>query len=1039
MLILTTSQDVYGVSGTVNVTSSLAGATNISFDLDDPTTDVYNYGSYGMIFFTLPDGANFTENTMYTVSIPAGLVKDAAGNMNGAWDRFTFKTISGANSYNDYANPIPAIAAIPTMVGGVNDTAKPTFVSMWPPVGAGDVLVSADTAVYLFFNEPVKFNATHPSLIQIVNNTNKVCGSVNLTYEYVVSQAPVVGHAVDVNATKMTIGAFLKKDQNFTISVPAGVIVDMKNNPIDAFTKTFKTLAENTDTVSPEVVNAAPFDGKSTVLSTEYSFGVWFSERVVAGAGSITIKKGASTSVAMDITDANVTIAGPKVTFNFYQGALSTAASWNLVLPPGLLKDAAGNQYKGLNASGGSPTQDFEVTAADTTKPTLTSQLPAHEATPTYARAITTAMQLTFSETVQAGSAGSIVLTPKYTSPTLSIASTSAEVALSGGLAVVSPTTDLMPGEVYGVTIASGAFTDEQGNAYAGLTTGYTISTKAAITWTMVSTGNFDEGAANYFEGERYGMAIAVDAANVLYIVGGHNGTAGSAAMLNDVWKLATMRDVNCAASKQPTYDCTVDGEMPDGTTNAVTACEGVNAGKSNFNRTIWKAPTPGGKQCQMVPGGDFASQLGQIIEASFTYCPCPLCTFPPPGLTEDFPMYNAIEDPSFEADLPVMGNLEELTLTCQTGYEAEANFVCGFDTLQTGKFLEPYPECQLAPCRELPTLGTEMTLDAMQCNSTMTRFAHGSSCSYICSDGYGSSLGGVGQPRVGDTDGIFTCSQGTWVLDRPGSCVVLPPTTPAPPATAAPVTMAPATTAAAKEQKFITHSLAFEQDFPDGTTSDSLKADTAFTASVTTGLVAAVGAAIPALSGEIDAENIFLDEFTLSDPARRLTDGAPRRLATKSLTVDYSVLIPDSVTTDPAELGNTLVSNKAAFESTMASSYAEAYEANTGSPPPGFTGVKASDTAGVKVITVPPPPAPAPPAPTPPSPPPPAPTPPAVGPPAPPPGPAPGPSAPSAPGAAEEEDSNTGMIVGIVVGVILGAAVLGGVFYMYKKKKAAE
>jgi hypothetical protein len=540
MLVLTTSQAVYPVSGIVNVTSTIAGSASITFDINDPLTDVYNYGAKGMIFFTLPVGMNFTENTMYTISIPAGMVQDAAGNLNGAYDRFTFTTISGANSYNDYANPIATVAAIPTGPGMVNDTAKPTFVSMWPPVGAGDVLAAADTAVYLFFNEPVKFNATHPALISIINNTNKVCGSINLTYEYVVSSEPVVGHATELNATKMTVGAFLKKDQNFTISVPAGVIVDMKNNPIDAFTKTFKTLAESTDTVAPVVVNAAPEDGKSSVLSTEYSFGVWFSERVTAGAGSITIKTG-TTAVTMDISDSNLTIAGPKMTFSFYPGALSKTGTWNLVLPPGLLKDAAGNQYKGLNNSGGSLTQDFTVVAADTTKPTLSSKLPATETTPGYTRAVSTALQFTFSESVQAAS-GMIVFTPKYTSPTMSVDATSDEVAISGSLVVVSPVTDLMPGEVYGITIGAGVFTDLQGNSYAGLTTGYTISTYALISWTLVSSNNFDEGAANYFEGERYGTAVAVDTTNNLYVVGGHNGTAGSPALLNDVWKLATMR-----------------------------------------------------------------------------------------------------------------------------------------------------------------------------------------------------------------------------------------------------------------------------------------------------------------------------------------------------------------------------------------------------------------------------------------------------------------------------------------------------------------
>jgi len=226
-------------------------------------------------------------------------------------------------------------------------------------------------------------------------------------------------------------------------------------------------------------------------------------------------------------------------------------------------------------------------------------------------------------------------------------------------------------------------------------------------------------------------------------------------------------------------------------------------------------------------------------------------------------------------------------------------------------------------------------------------------------------------------------------------------------------------------------------QDF-GGKDESALMADTDFTGSLSTGLVAGFMAAVAELAGLLTADNINLDKFTLSDPTRRLSEDVARRLQAKKLDVDYSVLIPEGVSTSPDDLGKTLVANKGAFETSMADGYKAAYKAATGIDPPGFTGVIASETFTSKVEAPPTPaptpaPAPAPaPAPTP------TPTPTPTPPPAP--TPTPTPSAPSAPApAGEEEEDNTGMIVGIVVGVILGAAALGGIFYMYKKKKAAE
>merc|ERR1719161_3263990 len=95
-------------------------------------------------------------------------------------------------------------------------------------------------------------------------------------------------------------------------------------------------------------------------------------------------------------------------------------------------------------------------------------------------------------------------------------------------------------------------------------------------------------------------------------------------------------------------------------------------------------------------------------------------------------------------------------------------------------------------------------------------------------------------------------------------ACVTTTTTT-----TAASTTTAVITTSEGAPLVYITHSISFSQDFPDNATAESLLADTAFTASVKTGLVDAVAAGIPELAGKIDESNIVDLKFTLSDPAR--------------------------------------------------------------------------------------------------------------------------------------------------------------------------
>merc|ERR1712054_128905 len=336
---------------------------------------------------------------------------------------------------------------------------------------------------------------------------------------------------------------------------------------------------------------------------------LWFSEDITAVASSITIKLG-GTSVAMGVTSSNVTISGSAMDLSIFPGKLNSAGTWNVIVPAGSLKDSAGNHMTGVNNTGSFPSYyKFSVVAADATKPTLTTGdiLPAKETTPTYTLGTSDSVKLVFSETIQAGT-GAVSFKASYTSPTV-VAPTSTDVYFSGTTAVVSPSSDFMAGEVYSMLIDGSAFTDVQGNAMAALTSGFTISTAPIIKFAKVGTKHWD--SYSFFNGERYGSAACVSPGNDVFMVGGKNATAGSTALLNDVWKLATNRAINCGSSYGPKSAC------------SSTTCTGGALGTSTAVKTIWKAPSAGGLKCMTSPGVA-KTMMGQLVGTRTVDCPCP-------------------------------------------------------------------------------------------------------------------------------------------------------------------------------------------------------------------------------------------------------------------------------------------------------------------------------------------------------------------------------------------------------------------------------
>merc|ERR1711937_1035583 len=149
-------------------------------------------------------------------------------------------------------------------------------------------------------------------------------------------------------------------------------------------------------------------------------------------------------------------------------------------------------------------------------------------------------------------------------------------------------------------------------------------------------------------------------------------------ALLNDVWKLATNRAINCGSFYVPKTAC------------SATTCTGGALGTSTASSTIWRAPSAGGLKCMSSDGAK--TMMGQVVATRTENCPCPTCaTAPDGGLVA-----NILDGGSYlsTAYTPVSvgGSVE---LKCGIGYTANgSSFSCVYSTPYLGVLATPYPEC---------------------------------------------------------------------------------------------------------------------------------------------------------------------------------------------------------------------------------------------------------------------------------------------------------------------------------------------------------
>ena len=293
------------------------------------------------------------------------------------------------------------------------------------------------------------------------------------------------GNQLTINPTN----GFAENHEYFVTMSP-GVIRDLANNAfggISSPTALNFTTAGTADTTAPIVASLSPADN-STGVAVDANLVITFNEAVQAGFGSIQIHDslyGGAIVHSIDIMDSSqISFSGNQLTVNPSLG-LAEGHLYYITIGTGVVVDLAANPFLGLLSS-----TRFNFTTADVTAPFLTSTSPDDDAADVAPDANIT---LFFSEQIKRGS-GNVELR-KASDGTIveSFAVTdTTKVSVIGGGVVLNPTSHLVPGETYYITMASGVVLDVANNPFAGLASPTTFNFMADPDEILIGTRGSD-------------------------------------------------------------------------------------------------------------------------------------------------------------------------------------------------------------------------------------------------------------------------------------------------------------------------------------------------------------------------------------------------------------------------------------------------------------------------------------------------------------------------------------------------------------------
>ena len=411
-IILTYSEPVQ--AGTGNITITPSGGAAITIAVGDAQVSIAG------AVVTINPTNDLAVSTTYTLTVPAGAFMDAAGNT-------TAELILSFSTAADLDETAPSFDSSSSM----------------PAADATDF--NARLNIVLAYNEPVQAGTGNITITPSGGNAITIAVTDS-------TQVSIAGAVVTIDPTNS-----LAVSTTYTLTVPAGAIVDASGNAGSMVTLSFSTAAN----IVPVVVSSVPASGGIT-MSVTPSLELTFSEAVQKGSGIITYV-GARIRTNIPVGNSNVSISGAVVTiiptFDLREDTAYT------------LSFAAGVFVSSTDQTP-APAFSLDFTNLNTRLPTLSSSMPAADATDV---AADRDIVLTYNETIQAGS-GNITLTPSGGGTPLTIAVTDAQVSISGSVVTIDPTANLERSTEYTLAIPAGGFTDASGNQVAELTLSFTTA-----------------------------------------------------------------------------------------------------------------------------------------------------------------------------------------------------------------------------------------------------------------------------------------------------------------------------------------------------------------------------------------------------------------------------------------------------------------------------------------------------------------------------------------------------------------------------------